>query len=169
MTKFEIETQKAESDKSCKTVAKLSGNVRSLTLNNLKSGDIITIPSDYKVFEQAIVGSDSTAEFVVAKVKRGADDIAVRFYPSSFYKCGVEVVKIGDRFERGEFKTVHGTVVDHVQNYATLDEAVKSIVDRPFRVNLRDFNRLNYESRMKTEDLNENDFTATHLNDYDFV
>lgn len=170
MTKYEIEIQKAQNEASSNEISAFKSGIRQIGLNNLEAGDIVTIPAGYKVFEQTIAGSDATAQYLIANVKRGEEETALRFYPSSFTKMGVNCTPVGDgTYTRGSFVHATGDVVDHVQNFGDMNDAVKSLVGKPFSVKFTPVNFLSYESRQKTEDINDNDINKTRLPEYSFV
>jgi hypothetical protein len=117
------------------------GAVRSLELNNVRKGDIVTIPSDWRdnIYESPIRGSEASAEYILLNVKRGTGEAVVQFYPSSFFKVRNEVRTINTNGVKsyeltGKQKPSSGTVVDFVQNYSDLNEAIDALVDKPFKV-----------------------------------
>lgn len=99
--------------KKCATFAAANaGAIRSIELNNIAEGEIVTIPVDYQVFQQPIPGSTYTAakvvteegkDFFVGCLTRGAQPVA-----------------------GGEYVRPKGTVVEAAQKYASMDEFFKA-------------------------------------------
>lgn len=82
--------------------------VRSLELNAIMEGDIVTIPEDYKIFPHAIPGSDRRAYKVITE--EGKD---------FFIGCLTRGAKPADG---GEYVRPSGSVVDTCQKYGNLDD-----------------------------------------------
>lgn len=88
-----------------------AGAVRSLELNNIVEGEVVTIPVDYKVYQMPIAGSTNKA--VKTITEEGKD-------------LWIGVFTRGARPADGsEYVRPTGTVVEAAQNYASMDEFFK--------------------------------------------
>lgn len=88
-----------------------AGAVRSLELNNINEGEIVTIPIDYRIFQMSIPGTTNKAIKVVSE--EGKD-------------IWIGVFTRGARpLDGGDFVRPTGTVVEAAQKYASMDEFFK--------------------------------------------
>lgn len=100
-------------------------NIRALELNTMKSGDEITIPSNYVVLEQSMRNSENTARYINVEVKNAGKTRIMPFYPSCLWKSRQEVDENGN--PTGTWKRASGAVADFVQDYDDVDEALAAI------------------------------------------
>ena len=143
MGKFQTEVERLIKQGAQKaTQLQSTANVRSLELNNLHKGDIITIPENWK--DNILVvpirgskdedGNQMTTECIMLEVQRGKSTATVQFYPSFFTKVRNEVKKTGDAYDIVGVKTASGNVVDEIQNFVDMNDAIDSLINRPFEV-----------------------------------
>lgn len=129
MRNYQSETAKALKNNNVKAVEgnKFTGIVRQLTLETLKKGDIVEIPTDYTVLEQKMRGSENTAQYIYVNVYRAGktDPTPVAFYPSSLWKSRQAYDEASKTL--GEWKRSNGAVVNFVQEYDDVDEAIRAI------------------------------------------
>ena len=118
------EIKKAVANGAVKKTA-FTGAVRDTELNYIKEGDILLFTADYTVLEQPVRGSENTTEMMYISAKRDGADINVPFYPSLFWKS--RQVCDENNKPTSEFRRSNGEVVDFVQGYGTIDEAIKAI------------------------------------------
>ncbi len=84
------------------------GAVRSLELNNIAEGEVVTIPKDYKIFQMSIAGSTNKAVKIVTE--EGKD-----LWIGVFTRGAAPV-------DGSDYVRPSGTVVEAAQNYASMDE-----------------------------------------------
>lgn len=85
-----------------------AGAVRSLELNNINEGEIVTIPKNYKVFRMPIAGSTNKA---VKTITEEGKDLWI-----GVFTRGAAPV------DKSPYVRPSGTVVEAAQNYASMDE-----------------------------------------------
>lgn len=137
---------------------------RSTELNNLRDGDIFTIPADYTCLEQEIRNAQSrrdpstgrmikpTAKYIFVEVERNGNKTAVAFYPTSFWKRRRLAISVPDEEDASkdvwvnsdEYVSASGEVALHVQGFADLDDALKDIAGKPIMVKKKSIKTLPY-------------------------
>ena len=149
-----------------KQVTTIGSAVAPINFATIKEGDEFVIPQNWKdnILEQPIRGSfveesvtdangieigkkkvQQTAVYVMLEANRSGKKVAVQFYPSYFTKSRRDVAD-------GEFKTASGSVVDEVQNYATMDDAFDALVGKPFKATkFTKFKTLRFGSDTETQ------------------
>lgn len=112
-----------------KAVGEFSNSFRTSQLNNLVSGEIITIPEDYQVFERKIGRGDDarTAQYINVPTNTGR---VAQFYPTAMARIAFEVDDSGKNIldENGRMKVVRsqGTVCDYIDGKA-IDATMKAL------------------------------------------
>lgn len=86
-------------------------SVRSIEMNSVTEGDVVTIPVDYQIFEVPIAGSTNKAVKVVTE--EGKDLFVGCFTRGAMPLDGSPYVRPS------------GTVVEAIQNHASMDEAFR--------------------------------------------
>ena len=89
-------------------------SVRSLDLNTVTEGEVVAIPTDFKIFEQPIAGSTNKAVKVISE--EGKDVFMGVFTRGAMPADGSAYVRPS------------GTVVEAIQKYASMDEAFRAEV-----------------------------------------
>lgn len=98
-----------------------SKGVRSLELNTLQSGDIVTLPTgEYQVLSRQIRNSEQTFEYINVDVARGDKQTVAQLTPGLFWRS----LEVADQnnVATGERKTASGEVVEAVQKYADFNQ-----------------------------------------------
>lgn len=112
-----------------------SGAVRSLEMNNLRDGDVVTLPEgEYDVLEQKIRNSDNTFEYINVNVQRGESATVARLTPSLFWRNLEEADADGNG--TGVRHIADGNVVEAVQGFATVDEFIAAHKGEKFAVKM---------------------------------
>ena len=140
---------------------------RSTELNAIKDGDVITIPADYVALEQPIRNSNQKAYYCFVNCKRDGEDRVVAFYPTSFWKRRQTAVAAPDPDDEtktiyvgsGEYVASSGEVASLVQSFASLDEAMKEIADKPIQVSVTKVDTLPYGEDKVDSPNHENIYT----------
>lgn len=110
-----------------------SQGVRSLELNSLNDGDIVTIPAPgFQVLSRKIRGSENTFEYVNVDVERNGNPTVGQLTPGIFWR-NLEVADANGN-GTGDRKVASGDVVDAVQNYADLNQFFADNAGKKFKV-----------------------------------
>lgn len=88
-----------------------AGAVRSLELNNIEEGEIVTIPKDYKVYQMPISGSTNKA---VKTITEEGKDLWIGCFTRGARPAS-----------GGEYVRPSGSVVEAAQKHASMDEFFK--------------------------------------------
>lgn len=176
MSTIAVEIQRAKSLNGAKESSFKGVTPRSTELNNLKDGDVVTIPADYVALEQPIRGAKQrkdpntgkmvtpSAKYIFVNVNRNGKDMAVAFYPTSFWKRRRLAEQIPDPDDdtkmiwvnSDEYVNASGEVAEHVQGFADLDEALKDIAGKPFHVKKDAIKVLPYETEQADDAQDDN-------------
>lgn len=115
---------------------KFTGGIRSLELNSLQHGDVVSIPQPgYKVLERKIRRNDPkspTYEYVNVDVDRNGTKTVAALTPSLFWRVYLEADAEGN--PTGQTITVKGDVVDTVQGFTDVDEFFAANAGRKFKI-----------------------------------
>lgn len=112
------------------TIKKIEGftqNMRSIDSQNLSTGDEFTIPTNPEVYSMDFNGN--SAEFIVVEVQ---GNFCKRFFPSTFYKNGMEVDKEGLFTGNRLYST--GKVCEDARNCETVKEAMGKLAGKKVKV-----------------------------------
>ena len=113
-------------------LAKFSTGVRSMDLNNLRPGDIVTIPEAYEVLQAKVRGSENVFEYINVDVKRGENTTVARFTPSILWRNLSEMDANGNILPTRRMAS--GNVVRDLQDYADVDAFLKNNKGKQFSV-----------------------------------
>lgn len=125
-----IATEIARAKKAgARTLTGFSGAMRSVNIDYIQDGDVLVFPESYEVLSSPIRGSKNEetgrpneAEYIYIDVERNGKTIPLPFYPSSFWKR--RAVCDDQGYLTGDYETAGGAVLDELEGYATIDEAL---------------------------------------------
>lgn len=113
-----------------------TGAIRSLELNSLQHGDVVSIPQPgYTVLERRVRRNDPkspTYEYVNVDVDRNGTKTVAALTPSLFWRVYLEADAEGH--PTGQTITVKGDVVDDVQNFTNIDAFFAKNAGRQFKI-----------------------------------
>lgn len=122
-TPYQLAVERAGIEGKCVTFRGENVGVRSLSLQTIPMNEPFVIPEDYKVFKMEIR----------ANVAEGAKvPTALKVITEEGYDFWVSCLTRGAKdANTGEYIPASGTVVEEVQQYASMEEAFDAIAGRP--------------------------------------
>ena len=127
ITSKESQLTKLTSGNNIQSIGGFTKPMRGVENTSFEKGDEFTIPENPQVYSMTL--GSGNAEFIVVETKSG---IYKRFFPSVFYKRGMELGK--DGLPTGTIVHSTGKVCEDARSYKTVAEAMAALANKRVKV-----------------------------------
>ena len=127
ITSKESQITNLTSSNNIHTISGFTKQMRGVDNMSFEKGDEFTIPENPQVYSMTL--GSGNAEFIVVETQSG---ICKRFFPSVFYKRGMEVDK--DGMLTGNIIYSTGKVCEDARTYQTVAEAMAALANKRVKV-----------------------------------
>lgn len=127
ITSKESQLTKLTSGNNIQSIGGFTKQMRGVENTSFEKGDEFTIPENPQVYQMTLGGGN--AEFIVVETQSG---ILKRFFPSVFYKRGMELGK--DGLPTGTIVHSTGKVCEDARSYKTVAEAMAALSNKRVKV-----------------------------------
>ena len=135
ITSKESQITNLTSGNNIQSIGGFTKQMRGVDNMSFEKGDEFTIPENPQVYSMTL--GSGNAEFIVVETQSG---ICKRFFPSVFYKRGMEVDK--DGMLTGNIIYSTGKVCEDARSYQTVAEAMAALANKRIKVTNMAYRRI---------------------------
>lgn len=124
----EVKRAKAQGDK--EAVNGFTGAIRSLEILTIEEGDVLVVPTEFKVYEQ-IFANGSKAQYIFLQID-GTDKVK-KFYPGTFTKRR-RIYEEDGSLSDAEPDFTNGTASELFRSFQTVEDGMNALKGKKIKV-----------------------------------